>query len=71
MSSSSQPAVPTHQAASVIGDTKTELLVQEYDDQIMVIVTQVGKVGSWVSPCSNFWSLPTLIEYGHVRHKPL
>lgn len=50
MASSSSAAVPTQQAVALVAGLKTELLVQEYDDQIMAIVTQVGKVGSWVSP---------------------
>lgn len=47
--SSLPPVVPTYQTSGLIDGVKTELLVQDFDDQVMVIVTQVGKVGCWVS----------------------
>lgn len=48
--SSSLTPIPTFQVQSLINDTPTELVVQTFDDRILVIVTQNGKVGCLVCP---------------------
>ena len=44
-----QCPIPSYQLRETIGDITTELLVQTFDDRIMVIITQNGKVGCLVS----------------------
>ena len=38
--------VQTRQFAAVIEDVHTEFVVMGYDNRVMVIVTQIGKLGS-------------------------
>ena len=43
-------AIPTAQQARVLDGVHTEVFVQIYADRILVIVTQLGRIGCLVSP---------------------
>lgn len=42
------PPIPSYTARRAINDIETELVVQTFDDRVLVIVTQSGKVGCLV-----------------------
>lgn len=42
-------AIPTAQAARIIQGQHTEVLVQAFGDRVLVLVTQVGRIGCMVS----------------------
>lgn len=46
---SSGPPFASYQYAKVLNGIPTELLVQIFDDRVLVILTQLGKIGSLVS----------------------
>ena len=41
--------IKSYQYAKVLNGLPTELLVQIFDDRILIILTQMGKIGSLVS----------------------
>jgi hypothetical protein len=42
------PPIASFQLRKAIGGTETELLIQTFDDRILVLVTQTGKIGCLV-----------------------
>ena len=45
---SSSPPFPTWQKRRLVEDVETEVLIQSFDDRILVIITQNDKMGSLV-----------------------
>lgn len=51
-------AVPTRQASSKIQDQHTQVVCQSFADRIVVLVTQVGKIGCLVNTGIEITSRP-------------
>lgn len=43
-------AIPTRQRTRIINQIATEVLLQSYTDRILILVTQLGRIGSFVCP---------------------
>lgn len=53
------------QAACIINDTHTEILVTGFSDKIFVVITQYGKIGSLVSAWSAWQEVRTRVLNRH------
>jgi hypothetical protein len=47
---SPQAPIPTRRTTVMIDDVETQVVAQAFEDRVLVIVTQVGKVGQLVRP---------------------
>jgi hypothetical protein len=48
----SRSTIPTKQASSIVDSIETEVVLQTFQDKILVLVTQTSKIGSLVSLAS-------------------
>lgn len=49
--------LPTSQTSKLIDDVHTEVVLQSFADRVLVLITQLGKVGNlvrYVSRCRSF-----------------
>lgn len=61
------------QSSKVINGVKTEIVVQPFADRILILITQMGKVGNLVRLRTNRVQKPMLIRvlrYKHPYHRP-
>lgn len=63
-------AIPTAQQARVLNGTHTEVFIQVYADRILVIVTQLGRIGCMVSRRASTALMSSALADNHDRCTP-